>query len=67
MDYLVPNPTVCGVLDEIIANLPTNPAFQTHNQTVTQPLIAKLATILGLDPSEVSLDAFKVRWYRYAS
>lgn len=60
MDYLVPNPTICGVLDEIMADLPSNPTFQAHNATVTQPLIAKLATVLGLDPSEVSLDGFKV-------
>jgi hypothetical protein len=47
-------------LGEIIDSLAQDPVFQQHNQTVTMPLIDKMATILGLDPSEVSLDGFQV-------
>ena len=59
-EYLVPNSNLCNALDEIIESLPTNQDFQLHNQSVTMPLIDKMAAVLGLDPTEVSLDAFEV-------
>ena len=56
----MPNPNLIPELATIKVNVSALPEFIQHNQTVTTPLIEKLASLTGLPVLEVSIPAIRV-------
>ncbi len=60
VEYIIPNPNNLPMLPNIEATVTSLPEYIEHNETVTTPLIDKLATVTGLPVQDVFIPATRV-------